>query len=389
MSTPKVILKPKRAQPFFGRHPWVFAGAIARVEGEPGRRRRGRSRLARRPLRRPRPVQQPEQDPRPPLLLGRRRAARPRVLPRAARTRRSPAPRRPGAERPDAGCRVVFSEADGLSGMIVDRYDDWLVVQFTALGLAQRRDDDRRAALRSCSQPTGIYLRTENGIGKLEGLELHDGRCWGEPPPAGSEHRRERPALPREPGGGAEDRLLPRPARQPAAVAAARAPAGACSMPSATPAASGCTRRRPGPRRCSASMRPSRPWTWPRATPTPTAWRTSPSSAPTSSTTSRTGREPAAVRRDRARPAEVRPQPRRRPGGAQGLSPTATAGAEAAATDGVLVSCCCTGLIGLEELEDVIGQVAVEVQRETCKSWIAAARPPTTPSRSRAAKRGT
>ncbi len=32
---PKVILKPKRAQPFFGRHPWVFAGAIERVEGTP------------------------------------------------------------------------------------------------------------------------------------------------------------------------------------------------------------------------------------------------------------------------------------------------------------------------------------------------------------------
>ena len=33
--TPSVILKPQRAQPFFGRHPWVFAGAIDRVEGDP------------------------------------------------------------------------------------------------------------------------------------------------------------------------------------------------------------------------------------------------------------------------------------------------------------------------------------------------------------------
>ena len=30
-----VVLKAKRAQPFFGRHPWVFAGAIERVEGSP------------------------------------------------------------------------------------------------------------------------------------------------------------------------------------------------------------------------------------------------------------------------------------------------------------------------------------------------------------------
>ena len=33
--TAKVILKAKRAQPFFGRHPWVFPGALDRIEGEP------------------------------------------------------------------------------------------------------------------------------------------------------------------------------------------------------------------------------------------------------------------------------------------------------------------------------------------------------------------
>src|SRR5205823_2340391 len=32
---PQVILKPKRAAPFFGRHPWVYPGAIDRVEGDP------------------------------------------------------------------------------------------------------------------------------------------------------------------------------------------------------------------------------------------------------------------------------------------------------------------------------------------------------------------
>src|SRR5947208_2049391 len=35
MAAPTVVLKPKRAQPFFARHPWVFAGAIERVVGEP------------------------------------------------------------------------------------------------------------------------------------------------------------------------------------------------------------------------------------------------------------------------------------------------------------------------------------------------------------------
>src|SRR5688500_20252940 len=35
MSLPRVTLKPRRAQPFFGRHPWVYPGAIAAVEGDP------------------------------------------------------------------------------------------------------------------------------------------------------------------------------------------------------------------------------------------------------------------------------------------------------------------------------------------------------------------
>src|SRR5262249_28039794 len=34
MSNARVILQPRRARPFYARHPWVFAGAIARVEGE-------------------------------------------------------------------------------------------------------------------------------------------------------------------------------------------------------------------------------------------------------------------------------------------------------------------------------------------------------------------
>ena len=34
VSVGQVILKPRKSQPFFGRHPWVLDSAIARVEGE-------------------------------------------------------------------------------------------------------------------------------------------------------------------------------------------------------------------------------------------------------------------------------------------------------------------------------------------------------------------
>src|SRR3954468_3225455 len=35
LSTARVILKPRKARPFFGRHPWVLDSAVARVEPMP------------------------------------------------------------------------------------------------------------------------------------------------------------------------------------------------------------------------------------------------------------------------------------------------------------------------------------------------------------------
>src|ERR1700732_4131096 len=33
--TARVVLLPRKARPFYGRHPWVYPGAIAAVEGNP------------------------------------------------------------------------------------------------------------------------------------------------------------------------------------------------------------------------------------------------------------------------------------------------------------------------------------------------------------------
>src|SRR5437868_572384 len=35
MTTPRIVLRARRARPFFGMHPWVYAGAIEAIEGEP------------------------------------------------------------------------------------------------------------------------------------------------------------------------------------------------------------------------------------------------------------------------------------------------------------------------------------------------------------------
>src|SRR5262249_44176726 len=82
---------------------------------------------------------------------------------------------------PGQACRLVFSEGDGLSGLTVDRYDRWLVVQFSSLALA-RRQALFTDVLVELVKPEGIYLRTERGIGQLEGLELEDGLLWGQVP---------------------------------------------------------------------------------------------------------------------------------------------------------------------------------------------------------------
>ena len=179
----KVILKPKRAQPFFGRHPWVFVGAIERIEGTPADGDEvdlyssGNNFVARGLFNSQSKIHVRLYSWEPEVALdaaffkeriGRAVELRHRVLHLAG---------------PDKGYRIAFSESDVLSGMVVDRYGDWLAVQFTALGLAKRRDMICEV-LRDLLNPKGIYLRTEKGIGKLEGIELYDGPLWGEPPPA-------------------------------------------------------------------------------------------------------------------------------------------------------------------------------------------------------------
>ena len=49
-----------------------------------------------------------------------------------------------GLRGSDRGCRLVFSEGDGLSGCTIDEYAGWLTIQFTALALAEPPGDARR-----------------------------------------------------------------------------------------------------------------------------------------------------------------------------------------------------------------------------------------------------
>jgi 23S rRNA (cytosine1962-C5)-methyltransferase len=82
----------------------------------------------------------------------------------------------------DGAARLIFSEADGLSGLIVDRYGEHLVVQVTALAIAQRLNFIVEL-LAKLVQPKGITVRTDAKIMQAEGLEPRNGVAWGEPLP--------------------------------------------------------------------------------------------------------------------------------------------------------------------------------------------------------------
>jgi 23S rRNA (cytosine1962-C5)-methyltransferase len=88
--------------------------------------------------------------------------------------------------------RAVFAEADGLPGLIVDRYvgtdqegtqGSWLVTQFLSKGM-----DDRRelilAALDHAYRPTGIMERSEASVRRLEGLASRSAIVAGTVPDA-------------------------------------------------------------------------------------------------------------------------------------------------------------------------------------------------------------
>lgn len=78
-------------------------------------------------------------------------------------------------------CRLVWSESDGLPGVIVDRYGDFLVIQTLT-----RAMDDRKPliveALTTLLAPRAIIERNDAAIRRAEGMEPVVGTLHGEAP---------------------------------------------------------------------------------------------------------------------------------------------------------------------------------------------------------------
>jgi 23S rRNA (cytosine1962-C5)-methyltransferase len=174
-STPTIILKPGEADRLVAGHPWIYAGEILRATKPPAdgdlvlvkdHRQRflgagffnSKSKIHVRLLA-PEKIEVNES-----FFAERIRAAldvRRRYLPQAT------------------SYRVVNAESDFLSGLIVDKYEDVLVLQISSLGM-DRRKAQIVEALQKVFSPRAILERSDAPSRKFEGLEESNGILSGE-----------------------------------------------------------------------------------------------------------------------------------------------------------------------------------------------------------------
>jgi 23S rRNA (cytosine1962-C5)-methyltransferase len=181
MITAQVILKKDREKSIINRHPWIFSGAIARVEGNPANGDvvdvwNNRARFVARGI------------------YNEKSQIRVRILTWNAndpiddafwqrRISRAVSGRFALRQNPDTDAyRVVYSEADGVPGFIADVYGPWVVVQFLSLAA----EKNRRVILDTLVdlvEPHGIFERSDGESREKEGLVAVAGPVWGELPP--------------------------------------------------------------------------------------------------------------------------------------------------------------------------------------------------------------
>ena len=174
-----LILKPGRERSLLRRHPWVFSGAVARLEGDPGsgacvavRATHGEflawgayspaSQIVAR-------VWSWHEDVRPgPALLR-------HLLQRAIAMRRE--------QLSDVqGVRLVNGEADGLPGLVIDRYAGTLVLQASSAGAARWRECIADLLVELTGLPD-VFERSDADVLTLEGLAQRVGVLRGAAPP--------------------------------------------------------------------------------------------------------------------------------------------------------------------------------------------------------------
>jgi 23S rRNA (cytosine1962-C5)-methyltransferase len=177
----EVILKKGKEKAALQRHPWIFSGAIEKVKGTPENGAvvrvlaanadflaygyyNAQSRVAVRLL-------EWDQD---------------QTIDKAwyqQRIQAAIAARKHVLRNGDTNtCRLVFSEADFVPGLIVDQYAGFLSLQILSAGIENVKADIIDI-LRDELQPLGIFDKSDANARTHENLEVTQGLLWGEDPP--------------------------------------------------------------------------------------------------------------------------------------------------------------------------------------------------------------
>ena len=175
-----VKLKPGREKSVREGHPWIFSGAVARLDG-PADAPLARVVDSRGEPPRPRLPQPPLTDPR--ADARRRRQAADRGF-FAARLAEAAALREAVLPPETTGYRLVNAEGDGVPGWTVDRFGDVLVSQITASGLEALRGE-AYAALAASVPGAAIVQANDVPARRAEGLVTTGEEAIAGEPPAG------------------------------------------------------------------------------------------------------------------------------------------------------------------------------------------------------------
>lgn len=77
--------------------------------------------------------------------------------------------------------RLVYSESDGLPGLIIDKYKNYFVVEINCRGM-DRKKDMFFEVLNEIFNPEGIYEKSDENLRKLEGLDTENKTIYGKIP---------------------------------------------------------------------------------------------------------------------------------------------------------------------------------------------------------------
>jgi 23S rRNA (cytosine1962-C5)-methyltransferase len=174
--THRVILKPGKERSLLKRHPWVFSGAIEELP----------------------PIENGEILPifsstgqflaqgyfhAQNSISGRVLTFTDQPIEEALQTSidRAVALRKAFFSNPSTNCfRLINAEGDGIPGLIVDRYDQTLVIQINTAGIERLKTTLLEMLIKAC-QPAAIYEKSSSSARRQEGLADAQGWLYGKP----------------------------------------------------------------------------------------------------------------------------------------------------------------------------------------------------------------